>query len=100
VDQRKEETMTTLKVGEIWRSDITGRMFKVKTIANQMVVLQSVNGANQILTSKESLNLFYAMVPDANDSGFSSEGNRLTPAVRRKEESCGSIGSSKKIEIG
>jgi hypothetical protein len=92
--------MTILKVGEKWRSDITGRMYKLKTIANQMVVLQSEDGLSQILTSRENLNLFYAMVPEANDSGFSSEGNRLTPAVRRKEESWGSIGSSKKIEIG
>ena len=92
--------MTILKVGEKWRSDITGRMYKLKTIANQMVVLQSENGLSQILTSRENLNLFYAMVPDANNSGFSSEENRLIPAVRRKEESWGSIGSSKKIEIG
>ncbi len=80
--------MTTLKVGDIWWNTITGGIYKVKTIANQMVVLQSASGANQILTSKESLDLFYATLPDAIDPGFSSEGNRLTPAVKRKEESC------------
>lgn len=80
--------MTTLKVGEIWWNTITGGIYKVKTIANQMVVLQSVNGVNQILTSRETLHLFYAALPDAGDPGFSSEENRLAPAVRRKEESC------------
>ena len=92
--------MTALKVGEIWQNTITGSIYEVKTIANQMVVLQSVNGANQILTSKESLNLFYPTLPDAIDSGFSLKGNRLTPAERRKEESCRSIGPSKKIDVG
>ncbi len=80
--------MTTLKAGEIWWSTITGIIYKVKTIANQMVVLQSVNGENQILTTQENLNLFYATLSDANVPGFSSEGDRLAPAVRRKEESC------------
>ncbi len=80
--------MTTLKVGDIWWSTITGSIYKVKTIANQLVVLQSVNGANQILTSKETLNLFYATLPETDPPEFSSGGDRLTPAVRRKEGAC------------
>ena len=78
--------MTTLKVGEIRLNDIAGEIYRVRTIVNQMVVLQSVPGANQILTSKESLTLFYATLPDAIDPGFSSERSRPFPAVRRKQE--------------
>ncbi len=78
--------MTTLREGEIWLSDITGEIYKIKKIANQMVVLQSVSGLNQILTSKESLSLFYVMVPTANDANVNdsrspSERNRLSPTV-------------------
>ena len=39
--------MTTLKVGEIGWSTITGSVYRVKTIVNQLVVLQVVNGANE-----------------------------------------------------
>ena len=78
--------MNTLKLGEIRLCNITGGIYKIKDIANQMVVLQSVSGLDQILTSKESLNLFYLMVPNAKDSRFSSEGIRSCPTVRRIEE--------------
>jgi len=80
--------MTTFKVGEVLQSTITGGIYKIKNIVNQMVVLQSVSGLNEILTSKENLNLFYIMMPSAKDSRFSSERSQVPLAVRRKEELC------------
>ncbi|MFB3884228.1 MAG: hypothetical protein ACE144_03305 [Thermodesulfobacteriota bacterium] len=87
-DKRKEETMSAMKAGEIWLNSITGGIYKIRDIINQMVILQSVRGANQILTSKECLNLFYVMVPREEDSRFPSERGRPSPAVRRIEEPC------------
>jgi hypothetical protein len=53
--------MTSLKKGELWRSHLTGMVYRIKTIKDQMVVMESLNGLNQVLTSKENLNLFYEM---------------------------------------
>ncbi len=72
--------MTSLKKGEIWQSNITGMVYKIKTIKDQMVVLESVNGLNQVLTSKENLNFYYAIVPIADDHGFHLEGDGSLPA--------------------
>lgn len=72
--------MTFLKKGEIWQSNITGLVYKVKTIKDQMVVLEPANGLNQVLTSKENLNLFYEIVSKADDHGFHLEGDVSLPA--------------------
>jgi hypothetical protein len=73
--------MTSLKKGEIWRNNITGMVYKVKTIKDQMVVLESAKGLNQVLTSKENLNLFYEIVSKADDHGFHLEGDGSLPTV-------------------
>ena len=51
--------MMTLMVGEIFKSSLTGKVYEVRRILNHMVILQSLNGLNQILTAKENLSLFY-----------------------------------------
>lgn len=51
--------MITPTIGEIFESSLTGRVFEVKRILDQMVILRSLNGSGQVLTSKENLNLFY-----------------------------------------
>jgi hypothetical protein len=78
--EKGETTMTSLKKGEIWRNNITGMVYKVKTIKDQMVVLESAKGLNQVLTSKENLNLFYEVVSKADDHGFHLEGDGSPPA--------------------
>jgi hypothetical protein len=51
--------MITPVVGEIFKSSLTGKVYEVRRILDQMVVLHSLNGLNQVLTQKENLHLFY-----------------------------------------
>jgi hypothetical protein len=46
-----------------FRSKITGNLFELKKIANQMVVLESLNGRSQVLTELNNLALFYEREP-------------------------------------
>ncbi len=46
-------------IGEIFESSLKGTVYEVIRILDQMVILQSLDGLKQILTSKENLNLFY-----------------------------------------
>jgi hypothetical protein len=57
--------MITPVIGEIFKSSLTGKVYEVRRIFDQMVILQSLNGLNQVLTAKENLNLFYERVPKA-----------------------------------
>lgn len=45
--------------GNTLKSLLNGKSYKVKRIVKSMVVLQSEDGQNQILTEVENLNLFY-----------------------------------------
>jgi hypothetical protein len=54
--------MITLTIGEIFKSSLTGKIYEVSRILDQMVVLQSLNGLNQLLTGKDNLSLFYEKV--------------------------------------
>ena len=56
---KEVNSMITLAIGEIFESSLTGKVYEVRRILDQMVVLKSSNGLNQVLTSKENLNLFY-----------------------------------------
>jgi len=51
--------MITPVIGEIFKSSLTGKVYEVRRISDQMVILQSLNGLNQVLTPKVNLNLFY-----------------------------------------
>ena len=54
--------MITPAIGEVLRSSLTGKVYEVRRILDQMVILQSLNGMNQVLTGKENLSLFYEKV--------------------------------------
>jgi len=41
------------------RSKITGNVYEVKKIVNEMIVLESLDGTSQILTELNNLALFY-----------------------------------------
>jgi hypothetical protein len=56
-------SMITPTIGEIFKSSLTGKAYEARRILDQMVILQSLNGLNQVLTPKENLNLFYEKVP-------------------------------------
>ena len=51
--------MITPVIGEIFKSSLTGKVYEVRRILDQTVILQSLNGLNQVLTPKENFNLFY-----------------------------------------
>ena len=59
----KINSMISPSIGEIFKSSLTGKVYKVKRILEQLVVLQSLNGLNQVLTAKENLNWFYKRAP-------------------------------------
>jgi len=42
-----------------FRSRITGNVYEVKKIVDNMIVLESLNGMSQILTELSNLGLFY-----------------------------------------
>jgi len=56
----------TMKVGDRLRSNLTEKVYKVKRIKDRMVVLESEDGLNQVLTEKENLRLFYMKVENEN----------------------------------
>jgi hypothetical protein len=55
-------SMITPVIGQIFKSSLTGKVYEVRRILNQMVILESLNGLNQVLTPKENLNLFYKKI--------------------------------------
>jgi hypothetical protein len=56
----------TMKKGDRIRSNLTDKVYKVKIIKDRMVVLESEDGSNQVLTEKENLKLFYEKVENEN----------------------------------
>jgi hypothetical protein len=55
--------MTTAHERDRFRSRITGNVYEVKKIANRMIVLESLNGASQVLTELDNVPLFYEREP-------------------------------------
>jgi hypothetical protein len=51
--------MTTIEQGEVLKSLLTGKVFQVKLLTDQVVVLQSLDGQTQVMTGKISLKYFY-----------------------------------------
>jgi hypothetical protein len=46
-----------------FRSKITGNVYEVKKIVNEMIVLESLNGTSQVLTELNNIALFYEREP-------------------------------------
>jgi hypothetical protein len=51
--------MVTAHESDRFRSKITGNVYEVKKIVNEMVVLESLNGMSQMLTDLNNIALFY-----------------------------------------
>jgi len=49
----------TIEVGDRIKSNLTGKLFKVKLIRNGFAVLEQEEGPSQVLTDRANLNLFY-----------------------------------------
>ena len=57
--------MITPVIGEMFKSSLTGKVYKVTLIKDHMVVLNSTDGVNQILTWIENLDWSYERFPKA-----------------------------------
>ena len=51
--------MVTADESNRFRSKITGRVYEVKKILKQMVILESLNAKSQVLTELNNIALFY-----------------------------------------
>ena len=56
--------MIICEIGDIFRRRFTGREYELRRITGHMVVLHSLDGLSQILTGKDSLDLFYEKFSD------------------------------------
>ena len=61
--------MMTTHEADRFRSKITGNVYQVKKIVDQMIVLETLNGTSQVLTELNNIALFYEREPkkDEND---------------------------------
>ncbi len=59
--------MRTLHESDRLRSKITGHVYEVKRIVDEMIVLESLNGASQVLTELSNIALFYESEPKKNE---------------------------------
>jgi hypothetical protein len=51
--------MNKLRLGEVLRNSVTRKVYEIKWIKDQMIILKSMEGINQILTWKNNIDLFY-----------------------------------------
>ncbi len=58
--------MKSLILGDKFKSFFTGKVYAVKLIGNRMVLLESDDQLNRVLTEKEILRSFYQRVEGAN----------------------------------
>lgn len=58
-----------IKEGDIFRSKATGLVYKVKTIRDAMVLLETENGLLRTVTDKSSIKLFYQNEGEKEDKG-------------------------------
>ena len=54
----------TMKEGNLVKSILTGKIYKIKNIIDWIAILESLEGSSQVLTEKSNLNLFYEKVED------------------------------------
>lgn len=52
----------TINEGDRLKSNLTGKVYKVKMVKVKQVILESEDGSSQVLTEKENLKLFYGKV--------------------------------------
>ncbi len=65
-ESRKSATVTkvmTPRESDRLRSKITGNVYEVKKIVDEMIVLESLNGKSQVLTELSNVALFYESEP-------------------------------------
>ncbi len=71
--------MGSLREGEKFQSLFTGKIYRIKAIKDQMVLLESIDGLSQVLTHRENLRLFYTKILHPEDARYDLEGNGPFP---------------------
>ena len=61
--------MISLLKGDRFRNTLTGKVFAVKMIGDRMIVLESDDRSDQVLTVRDNLKLFYEKIGE----GFQPE---------------------------
>ncbi len=51
-----------IKEGDLVKSALTGKIFKIKTKREWIVILDSLDGSSQVFTEKSNLSFFYEKV--------------------------------------
>lgn len=54
--------VTSLKEGDLLQSSLTGRVYGLRRMEGEMVVLEREDGAAELLTERDNLRIFYAKV--------------------------------------
>jgi len=61
----------TINEGDRLKSNLTGKVYKVKMVKVKQVILESEDGSSQVLTEVENLKLFYEKVKnESREKGF------------------------------
>ncbi len=69
----------TITEGNRVKSILTEKIYEVKRIKDRVVVLQSLDGLNQVWTERGNLNLFYKKL-----EGEEIPNVALSPAIKRR----------------
>jgi hypothetical protein len=48
-----------IKEEDVLKSVLTGKIYKIKTTRDQIVILESLDGSSQVLTERSNLKWFY-----------------------------------------
>lgn len=59
--------MENLEYKGKWRSNLTKKIYRVKLIKEQMVILEAINDSGEVYTTKENLRLFYTRLNSSNE---------------------------------
>ena len=77
--------MTATNEKDRFKSRITGNIYEVKRIVNQLIVLESLNGKSQVLTELDNIALFYEREPRKDED----QGRRNSPEYSK---GCDAVG--------
>ena len=68
--ERGEKMRVILEEGEALKYRSTGRIFEVKKRTDQVVILQSLDGATQVLTGEKNIFDFFEEPPEGRPANF------------------------------
>jgi hypothetical protein len=67
----------TINEADRLKSNLTGKVYKVKMVKVKQVILESEDRSSQVLTNKETLELFYEKIEEGNNQTELTSSNHL-----------------------